>query len=91
MQNVIVPFLWIFVLVYIDNIVIFSKTFDNHLDPLDQVFEAVAETGITPVTMKCHFAYQSLLLLRQKVSHLQCKTNKVNASRAASKSSKLGF
>src|ERR1700683_3612448 len=70
MQNVLAPFLWIFALVYIDDIVIFSKSFDEHLDHLDQVFKAVAETGITLATTKCHFAYQSLLLLRQKVSRL---------------------
>src|SRR5882757_8575809 len=68
MQNVLAPFLWIFALVYIDDIVIFSKSFDDHLSHLDQVFKAVAETGITLATTKCHFAYQSLLLLGQKVS-----------------------
>ena len=70
MQNILAPFLWIFTLVYIDDIVIFYKTFDDHLDHLDQVFKAVAETGITLATTKCHFVYQSLLLLSQKVSHL---------------------
>ena len=35
MQNVLAPFLWIFALVYINDIVIFSKTFDDHLDHLD--------------------------------------------------------
>jgi hypothetical protein len=64
------PFLWIFTLVYIDDIVIFSKPFDNHLSHLDQVFKAVAETGITLATTQCHFTYQSLLLLGQKVSCL---------------------
>ena len=70
MQNVLAPFLWIFALVYIDDILIFSKSFDDHLNHLDQVFKAVAETGITLATTKCHFAYQSLLLLGQKVSCL---------------------
>src|ERR1700679_2434936 len=75
MQNVLAPFLWIFALVYIDDIVIFSKSFDEHLDHLDQVFKAVAETGITLATMKCHFTYQSLLLLGQKVSRLGLSTH----------------
>jgi hypothetical protein len=75
MQNVLTPFLWIFALVYIDDIVIFSKTFDDHLEHLDQVFKAVAETGITLATTKCHFAYQSLLLLGQKVSRLGLSTH----------------
>ena len=63
MQNILPSFLWIFTLVYIDNIIIFSKSFDNHLNHLDQVFKAVAETGITLATTKCHFTYQLLLLL----------------------------
>ena len=75
MQNVLAPFLWIFALVYIDDIVIFSKSFDDHLSHLDQVFKAVAETGITLATTKCHFAYQSLLLLGQKVSRLGLSTH----------------
>src|SRR6267154_3720004 len=75
MQNVLAPFLWIFALVYIDDIVIFSKSFDDHLSHLDQVFKVVAETGITLATTKCHFAYQSLLLLGQKVSCLGLSTH----------------
>jgi len=69
------PFLWIFALVYIDDIVIFSRSFEEHLGHLDQVFKAVAETGITLATTKCHFAYQSLLLLGQKVSRLGLSTH----------------
>src|SRR6202050_5715541 len=75
MQNVLAPFLWIFALVYIDDIVIFSQSFDEHLDHWDQVFKAVAETGITLTTTKCHFAYQSLSLLGQKVSRLGLSTH----------------
>jgi len=68
MQNVPAPFLWIFALVYIYDIIIFSWSFKDHLGHLDQVFKAVVETGITLTTTQCHFAYQSLLLLGQKVS-----------------------
>ena len=75
MQNVLTPFLWILALVYIDNIVIFSKSFNDHLSHLDEVFEVVAETGINLATTKCHFAYQSLLLLGQKVSCLGLSTH----------------
>ena len=80
MQNVLAPFLWIFALVYINDIVIFFKTFEDHLDHLDQVFKAVAETGINLATTKCDFAYQSLLLLRQKVSRLGLSTHMENVS-----------
>ena len=59
MQNIPGPFLWIFTLVYIDDTVIFSKTFDDHLNHLDQEFKVVAKMRITLGMTKCHFAYQS--------------------------------
>ena len=36
MQNVPAPFLWIFALVYIDDIIMFSLTFNKHLTHLDR-------------------------------------------------------
>lgn len=76
MQNVLAPFLWIFALVYIDDIVIFSLTFEEHLTHIDRVFKAISEANITLSPPKCHFAYQSLLLLGQKVSRLGLSTHK---------------
>ena len=76
MQNVLVPFLWIFVLVYIDDIVIFSLTLEDHISHLDQVFKAIEGSGVTLSITKCHFGYQSLLLLGQNVSHLGLFTHK---------------
>ena len=76
MQGILAPYLWIFALVYIDDIVVFSRTFDDHLAHLDMVFAAIAKSGITLSPSKCHFAYQSLLLLGQKVSRLGLSTHK---------------
>lgn len=76
MQNLLAPFLWIFALVYIDDIVVFSLSFEDHLSHLDQVFSAIAGANITLSPNKCHFAYQSLLLLGQKVSRLGLSTHK---------------
>jgi transposase InsO family protein len=76
MQNVLAPFLWIFALVYIDDIVIYSKTFEEHLTHLDSVFKAVDNSGITLSPKKCHLGYQSLKLLGQKVSRLGLSTHK---------------
>ena len=76
MQNVLAPFLWIFALVYIDDIVIFSLTFEDHISHLDQVFQAIEKSGVTLAVTKCHFGYQSLLLLRQKVSRLGLSMHK---------------
>ncbi|KAF7366187.1 TY3B-TY3B protein [Mycena venus] len=76
MQTVLAPFLWLFALVYIDDIVIFSLTFDDHLKHLDLVFSAIATANITLSPPKCHLGYQSLLLLGQKVSRLGLSTHK---------------
>lgn len=76
MQSVLAPYLWIFSLVYIDDIVIYSKTLKDHLEHIDTVLQAVSKSGITLSPAKCHFAYQSLALLGQKVSRLGMSTDK---------------
>jgi hypothetical protein len=81
MNDTLAAWLWIFVLVYIDNIVTFSKTFEDHLQHLDTVLGAIEDAGITLAPEKCHLAYQSLCLLGQKVSRLGISTiqDKVDA------------
>ena len=76
MTNILAPFLWIFALVYIDNIVVFSKSFEEHCKHLDQVFKAIADSGLILSPNKCHIAYKSFLLLGQKVSGLGLSTHK---------------
>src|ERR1700691_5687184 len=76
MRSVLAPFLWIFTLVYIDDIIIFSSTFEDHISHLDRVFQAIEKSGVTLAVTKCHFGYQSLLLLRQKVSRLELLMHK---------------
>jgi hypothetical protein len=60
-------FSWIFVLVYINDIIIFSLTFEDYISHLNQVFQVIEQSGVTLAITKCHFRYQSLLLLGQKV------------------------
>jgi hypothetical protein len=78
MKNIVAPFLWILTLVYIDDIVIFSLTFEDHISHLGQVFQAIEKSGVTLTITKCHFRYQSLLLLGQKGSRLGLSTYKEN-------------
>ena len=76
MQTVLAPYLWIFTLVYIDDIVIYSRTFEEHIDHISKVFKAIESSGLTLSPSKCHLAYQSLMLLGQKVSRLGLSTHK---------------
>lgn len=68
MQNILAPFVRILALVHIDDIVIFSLTFEDHVNHLDQVFQASQKSRVTLAVTKCNFGYQSVLLLGQKVS-----------------------
>jgi hypothetical protein len=75
MQGVLAPYLWIFCLVYIDNIVVYSRTYKEHIDHLNKVFEAIKKAGITLSPDKCHLFYSSILLLGHKVSRLGLLTH----------------
>jgi hypothetical protein len=75
MQGVLSPFLWLFALVYINDIVVFSKSWEDHLVHLDKVLGAIASAGITLSPTKCFVGYSSILLLGQKVSRLGLSTH----------------
>jgi len=75
MQDILAPYLWIFTLVYIDNIVVYSQTFEEHLKHVDLVLKAVAKSGITLSPPKCHLGYRSIIILGNKVSRLGLSTH----------------
>ena len=65
---------WDFVLAYIDDIVIFSKSFSEHLTHLAKVLDALAEAGFTISEEKSHFGYSDINILGHKVSRLGLST-----------------
>ena len=75
MQGILAPYLWLFCLVYIDDIVVYSKSYEEHIDHLDLVLEAIEKAGITLSPNKCHLFYGSILLLGHKVSRLGLSTH----------------
>ena len=91
MQGILAPYLWIFCLVYIDDIVIYSKSYEEHIEHLDKVLEAIEKAGITLSPVKCHLFYSSVLLLGHKVSRLGLSTHleKVRAILELERPSKL--
>ncbi|QRV94989.1 Retrovirus-related Pol polyprotein from transposon [Ceratobasidium sp. AG-Ba] len=76
MDQVLAEFKYICALVYIDDIVIYSKTFDEHCIHLDKVLGAIANSGITLSPKKCKIGFDSLILLGQRVSRLGLSTHK---------------
>ena len=55
MNNIFKNELYKFVLVYLDDIIVYSKTFDGHLIHLRKVFELLLSAGLRLNRTKCEF------------------------------------
>ncbi len=69
--------------VYLDDIIIFSKNFEDHMIHLEQVFQRLAEHGLTLKPKKCFFVQQEITYLGHIVtpSGLKPDPSKVQAVR----------
>lgn len=63
MQEVLRGLNWKFVLVYLDDVIIFSKSFEEHLDHLKQVLERFRSVGLKLQPKKCTFAQKEVKYL----------------------------
>lgn len=68
MANVLRGLNWKSVLVYVDDILIFSSSFEEHLKHLDQVFKRLKEANLKLQHTKCHFAVKKLKFLGHIIS-----------------------
>ena len=74
---------WKHVLCYIDDILVFSSNFQEHLGHLDMVFSKLREAGLTLKSEKCHFAVDKVLYLGHIITNegVQVDTSKTDAVR----------
>jgi hypothetical protein len=72
---------WAIALVYIDDVIVFSKNFDLHIDHLGLIFEAFLKSNLTLKPSKCIFADHQLEFLGHVISKdgIAMNPNKVNA------------
>ena len=56
------------VFVYLDDILIFSKTQEDHLKTLEELFSRLSSAGLSLALSKCQFGVESLEYLGYKVS-----------------------
>ena len=63
MAHVLKDLNWKHVLCYIDDILIFSSSFKEHLQHLESVFDKLRQAGLTLKADKCHFAVDRVLYL----------------------------
>ena len=74
-------YLWIFCLVYMDDLIIYSKDFDSHMEHLEKVFQRLSNYKVHLNPKKCHFAQESVEYLGHTVSKngISPNPNKVKA------------
>lgn len=69
MDTVLSGLKWQSCLVYLDDIVVFSDTFEQHLQRLQAVLDAIRAAGLSLKPEKCHFGYDELKFLGHVVSY----------------------
>lgn len=68
-------------LVYLDDILLFSETFTSHLERLDIVLKRLQQTGLKVKVEKCHFLQERVTFLGHQISAEGISTdpNKISA------------
>ena len=68
MQNCLGELNLTYALIYLDDVIVFSQTEEEHLTRLWAVFERFPEHGLKLKPSKCHFLRKEIALLGHKVS-----------------------
>jgi hypothetical protein len=70
-----------FIRYYIDDIIIFFKTFKEYIEYLNTIFELFNRIGITLKNSKIYLDYPSIILLKQRINDLDmtCAENRIAA------------
>lgn len=63
MDTVLADLKWHTCLVYLDDVIVFTPSFEEHLRRLEAVLQTIKSSGLTLKADKCHFAYQELKFL----------------------------
>ena len=72
---------WKFALIYVDDILIFSQNFEEHLIHLDQIFQRLREANLKLKPSKCKFATKKVIYLGHVLSKdgVQVDSSKIEA------------
>lgn len=71
---------WKDILIYLDDIIIFSRTVEEHIEKLKRVFQRLREAGLTLKPSKCHYLKKEIEILGFKVNAegISVDQNKIN-------------
>ena len=67
-------------LVYLDDVIVFGKTAEEHLSNLEKVFRRIREVGLTLKPTKCHFLCPEVCYLGHIVSAEGVRTDPTKVS-----------
>ena len=76
MNKILKPVLYTSALVYLDDIIVFSNTLDDHIQHLETVFKLLAEAGLKLKLKKCDFFKEEIKYLGHVVSRDGVTPNK---------------
>ena len=79
MQATMSDFAFQFLLVYLDDLLVYSKTFDEHMEHLERLLQRVTETGLKLKASKCQFLRREVTYLGHTISAdgVSCESGKV--------------
>ncbi len=75
---------WKVCLVYLDDVLVFSRTFSEHLNSLEEVFSRFRSAGLKLKVNKCHFARSEVSYLGHVVSSQGLLPNEKNLDKVRS-------
>jgi len=56
-------------LIYLDDVIIFSRTYEEHLERLQQVFQRIRDSGLKLAPRKCKFFHERVVYVGHQVSN----------------------
>jgi len=68
LNHVLRKYIGLFVVVYFDDILVYTKTFDDHMKHLKVVFETLWDSKLYGKLTKCHFCKESVVFLGYIIS-----------------------
>jgi hypothetical protein len=71
MKRVLKKYLWKFIFVYIDDIIIFFSILENHLKHLNEILILLKKSDVILSRFKSHFDYSSIKILKHQMSQLK--------------------
>jgi hypothetical protein len=75
MNNVLHPFLDSFVIIYLDDILVYKTTWEEHILHLMKVLETLKKHQLLDHLKKCELSQQSLVYLRYVISRGELNIN----------------